>query len=428
MLINHVRLKEIFLSTGLLLLSAGLLLSGCGLMNTLLPLKLTLSGESSLLIGFISAVYFVGMLIGSLKTSVLIKSIGYVKSYTTLAAIIAIATTLPSMKENLYLWFICRFIQGFCLAGLYIVIESWILCSCSENNRGKTLGIYSIVLFLSYALGQFFLTENTIDTFIPFCTATILIVSSIIPLSIFPVTPPILEEHANIKIKKVYDASPAGFLGCIVSGCLISTIFSIFPIYIEEVVNDTQQISIILALTFLSGVVVQYPLGVLSDKLSRQKIQIVLNTMFTAFLAVFIFLEYKEVVNFYTLLVISVMIGTFSFSIYPITMNLVCDNIKKSEVIQATEVMMIAYGFGSIIGPIYSSFSMEALGFLGYPASYLTLTLFLAIFTISVHRKSTREKQIPIEEISTPLVPYTSITIDSMECSSESKTKHNKVD
>ena len=144
-MLNYEKFREIFLSIGLLLLSTAFLIAGSGLMNTLVSLKFKMTGHSSLLIGGISAMYFSGLLLGSLKISALIKVVGHVKSFTTLASIMAIAIILPGMNDNIFIFFTCRFVQGICIAGLYVIIESWIICSSSENNRGKILAMYMIV-------------------------------------------------------------------------------------------------------------------------------------------------------------------------------------------------------------------------------------------------------------------------------------------
>ncbi len=427
-MISCDRFKGVFLSIGLLLLSTGFLVAGCALMNTLISLKLKYDGKSSLLIGITAAIYFTGMLVGSLKVSRLIKLVGYVKSFTTLASVMAITTIIPGMDTNIYVLFFCRFIQGFCLAGLYVIIESWILCASSEGTRGKTLSIYMVVIYGAYSLGQFFLVENTINTIIPFCISTVLVTASIIPLSSFPVTPPLLEEHDMIELKKIYNASPSGFIGCLISGIFISAIFSIFPLYIKEIVDSTELVAVVFAITFLAGMLIQYPLGVLSDKMDRQKIQIAINATFSILLAVFAFLEYHRLINFHLLIVITIIIGMFSFAVYPISINLVCDNLKKSEIIRGAEGVSIAYGIGSIIGPVYNSFFIKTIGSYGYPVAYLMLTTFLSLLTIFLHRKSKREKQIPIEEIITPFVPYSRIEPEVTQSNPGEEITYNKLD
>ncbi|WPX95904.1 MFS transporter [Candidatus Bandiella euplotis] len=387
---SHSKVREFFLSIGLLLLSTGFLAAGFGLMNTVLSLKLKLAGGSSMLIGFVAAVNFAGIFVGSLRASAFIKIVGYVNSFSVFAAIMAVTTMLPGVHENIYTLFSCRFIQGFCLAGLYIIIESWILCSMSEVFRGRALAMYMIVSYAGYSLGQAFLSEEIINSIVPFCISSMLVISTIIPLTAFPVKPPVFSQHATIKIKTVYMASPAGFIGCVISGMMISSIYSMFPIYVEEVVHNAEQVAIIVAVALLvGGVLAQYSLGALSDKIDRRKMQVGLSFIFGCLLALFILLEYKSLIDFYVLVGIGAIIGIFSLTTFPISMNLVCDSLEKSEIIRGVECLAIAYAFGSIMGPIYVSYFMKILGSYGFMASYMLLSLLTSIITILLrdHKK-----------------------------------------
>ena len=152
--------------------------------------------------------------------------------------------------------------------------------------------------------------------------------------------------------------------------------------HVEEIADNIQFIAFAMATTFLSGVLMQYPLGNFSDKMDRRKVQIMLNITYSIFLLIFAILEYFKLVNYYVLIFIVIIIGIFSFTIYPVSMNLVCDNLKRSEIIRGTEGLTISFGVGSIIGPIYSSFSIKLFGFYGYPISYVILTIFLSCFSV----------------------------------------------
>ena len=104
-----------------------------------------------------------------------------------------------------------------------------------------------------------------------------------------------------------------------------------------------------------------------------------------------------------------------------------CSMKKRSSgrwgIIRGTEGLTISFGVGSIIGPIYSSFSIKLFGFYGYPISYVILTIFLSCFSVFSLDKNKSKKQIPISEIITPLVPYNQIDFDSIQLNSKSKDK-----
>ena len=46
---------------------------------------------------------------------------------------------------------------GIATAGLYIVIESWILSTTTNKNRGSSLALYMVALYVAQAAGQWFL-------------------------------------------------------------------------------------------------------------------------------------------------------------------------------------------------------------------------------------------------------------------------------
>ncbi len=409
-----LKFKPFISSNALLLCSTGLLISGCGLVNTLISLYLKYSGDSVFTIGWIAAAYFAGLFLGSLKTSFLISHVGFVKSFSTLAAVLAISVLMPGMKYNIPLWFVCRFIQGFSLAGLYVVIESWILASANDEVRGRSLAIYMIVLYGTYALGQLVINSVTVISIIPFCIACILIVSSIIPISIFPVIPPVLEENEPTNIMKIYKSCPFGLIACFIAGMLISAIFSILPVYIESVVQDSSHISFAMALVFLSGMFIQYPLGIISDKIGRNRLLILLCLVFLIFFGILAVAQYYVSVTFSYLICIIIILGVFSFSLYPLSMNMICDNLKTKEILAATEVICIVYGLGSIFGPPYFALFMKYFESFGYLISNLSLVILLGIFAIFLMKKATKHKTIAIGEMITPLIPYNQFDIENI--------------
>jgi MFS family permease len=343
--------------------------------------------------------------------------VGYVKSFSTIAALMAISVLIPIISSNIILWSICRFIQGFCIASLFVIIESWVLSSYPDNIRGKALSHYMIVLYGSYAIGQLFFLNPTIDSSFLFCFTAILINASIIPLSSFPVTPPMVEEQGKISLKHAIRASAAGFLGCVVSGMLISTIIGILPVYAQEISHNSTNVAFAMFSVFIAGVLTQYPISYLADKFDRQKLQISLNLVFTLVLIIFMYLQYTNKIGVFLLPVVTAIVGIFSFSIYPLSTHLICENLKKSEIIKGIELVMISYGVGSIIGPLYIAYSMRIFGPMGFYIAYATLTGLLFISTIILHK--TKKKRdivsVPAEEITTPLIPFNSLDLKTIE-------------
>ena len=52
---------------------------------------------------------------------------------------------------------VLRFVDGMCLAGVYICLESWLSERAGVQARGLVLAAYMIALYAGQALGQFLL-------------------------------------------------------------------------------------------------------------------------------------------------------------------------------------------------------------------------------------------------------------------------------
>ena len=110
-----------------LFLTTFLVMCGSGLFNTLFSLHIKNNYGSSIAVGLLASFYFTGMLLGSLKISFFIRELGYVKSFIFVASLMTISVLSPIITSNMIVWSLCRLIQGFCVAGIFIIIESWIL-------------------------------------------------------------------------------------------------------------------------------------------------------------------------------------------------------------------------------------------------------------------------------------------------------------
>lgn len=364
-----------------LFLTTFLIMCGSGLFNTLFSLYIKNNQGSSMVVGLLASFYFTGMLLGSLKISFFIRGLGYIKSFISVASLMTISVLSPIITNDMIIWSFCRLLQGFCVAGIFIIIESWILSIYSYKARGKALSYYMIVLYSSYAVGQLFFIHSDMDSNFLFCIAAILINVSIISLSVLDLTPPAMHEQVSNTSQK-FVKSTQGLLDCIISGIFISTIIGMLPIYAQEISQSNKHIAFVMISVFVAGVLIQYPIGCLSDKFSKKKIQFFLNVSFTFFLAIFIYLQYNNNISISMLPIVSAIMGIFSFSIYPLSTNLICEDMKQNEIINGIELVMISYGVGSIVGPIYIAYCMWFFGTTGYFIGYIVLTILLVLNTM----------------------------------------------
>ena len=91
-----------------LLLSTVIFLMGNGLVGTLIPLRATIEGFSSISIGAMGAWYFAGFVAGCYAGPRLLSRVGHIRSFAVASALIAASIMMMPMWTTQASWFVLR--------------------------------------------------------------------------------------------------------------------------------------------------------------------------------------------------------------------------------------------------------------------------------------------------------------------------------
>ena len=120
-----------------LFVGVGFIMLGNGLQGTLLGLRATLEGFSTLATGVMMSGYFIGIFIGSMLAPRLVSRVGHIRVFGALASAASIAILVHSILIHPATWFVMRLVTGISYAGLFVVSESWLNDRASNETRGK---------------------------------------------------------------------------------------------------------------------------------------------------------------------------------------------------------------------------------------------------------------------------------------------------
>src|SRR5690606_19541641 len=112
---------------------------------------------------------------GSLITPVLIGRVGHIRVFAAFASVASTVFLLFAIFVDPVAWFVMRVLTGTCLAGLYVVAESWLNHAATNETRGKILSIYMIVAYAAYGLGQLLLNVANPGGFVLFILVSALV-------------------------------------------------------------------------------------------------------------------------------------------------------------------------------------------------------------------------------------------------------------
>lgn len=376
-----------------------ILMVGNGFLLTLIPVRAGLEGFSPEIAGYLASAYFAGILIGAIQINKVIMGVGHIRAFAFFASIISALTLIQGMWVNEWGWIGLRFIYGLCTAGIFITIESWLLVKSTINMRGVALSVYMTVYYAAQSTGQLFLDFFDPKSLFPFCFAVILASIAVLPLSITKTKAPIVEEHSVMSLRKLLKVSPLAMIGALFAGLILGPIYGLLPVYAQNVDYSTSQIAWIMGAIIFGGLVFQWPIGAVSDKIDRRKV-LCGAAIFTGGVALVIALMPR--MEFLPFLILTTVLGGFCFVLYPLSISHACDQVEPHDIIAATGGILLAYGIGSIIGPIIASYGIRIIG---DDAFFIFLAIVgFGLAAIAIARMLIADK-VPLDE----KVPYANV-------------------
>lgn len=362
-----------------LLVAAGILLAGNGLQGTLITLRGTAEGFSPLDIGLIGAGYSTGFLLACIYAPRLLQSVGHIRTFAALAALSAVCSLLMVMAIDNWLWVAFRFIMGFCFSGLFTTIESWINSKAEKQNRARVLSFYRIIDLVAVTSSQFLIPAFGVMSFAIFSVAAMLYCLSLVPISLSDKSKPKPPENFKFDLKAIWSISPLACFGCFTIGLTNSAFRMVGPLYAQDVGFDETGIALFMSIGIAGGILLQYPLGWLSDRYNRRlSLMIATCGAIAAGMSLSAFGGASQTAS---------MIGIFAFGafampLYALSAAHANDQAKDDQYVLVAAGLMFFFSAGAIGGPFFAALFAEKFG---APSMFIYTSIvhgMLVVFTI----------------------------------------------
>ncbi|MGB5487226.1 MAG: MFS transporter, partial [Lysobacterales bacterium] len=214
-----------------LLFGTAILLTGQGLQGTLIPVRATLEDFSTISIGLIGATYYLGFTYGCWKGAVLLRRVGHVQVFAAMTAVASATPLLHGLWVNPWVWGSLRFVSGFCFAVLYLVIESWLNESSTNENRGSVFSAYILINMTVLGVGQQMLLFSDPINLNLFALTSVLVSLAAVPVVFSTSEKPQPIENARLDFRYLYKNSTVGMLGSLVCGLANGSFWSLAPVF-----------------------------------------------------------------------------------------------------------------------------------------------------------------------------------------------------
>jgi MFS family permease len=360
-----------------LLLGMGILMLGAGLQSTLLGVRATSEGFPTLVTGIVMSCYYVGYLVGTRLAPQLLRRVGPVRVFATLAALASVAVLVHGAWVQPVPWALMRLLSGICFAGIYVVAESWLNHRASSTNRGQLLAIYMLVLYVGLGGAQFLLVLSSPQTTEPFMLVSALISAAMVPIvaSAQEVARPPVPQR--VRFRDLYRNSPLGVVAVAVSGMISSIIFSMGPVYARLSGFGTRGVAEFMGVSILAAVLTQYPIGRLSDRIDRRTVIASMCLLATLVAAA---IEVSGPLPRLAFLALAALFSGAALTLYSLSVSHVNDKLDPSQMVAASSALLLINGTAAAFGPVIAGGLMTAFTARAYFAILGTLTAALTLF------------------------------------------------
>ena len=341
-----------------LLLGMLLLQVGNGLQGTLLAVRGDIEGFSPGMLSLIMSGYFVGFLGGSRVTPWMIRRVGHVRVFAALASFISAIFILYAILPNPIAWILLRVAVGFCFCGVYVVAESWLNDIATNETRGQALSSYLIVQMAGIIAAQSFVNFADPSGYELFIIISVLVSISFAPILLSVSPAPAFQRTKPMSLKALYRVSPLGCVGMFLLGSLFAALFGMSAVYATQKGLSLSDLSIFVATIYIGGLILQYPIGYISDRMDRR----LLISGITGGGAAMIAIGSQFTGDFGVILILAFLMGGISNPLYSLLIAYTNDYLEHDDMTAASGGLLFLNGVGAIIGPLIVGLMMDRFG------------------------------------------------------------------
>jgi MFS family permease len=339
---------RLMISFAALFLSVVLLQLGSGGIAPLDAISGLDVGFSRAEVGLLGSAHFLGFFIGCWWAPRVMGKVGHSRAFAAFTAAGTIGILAHMLVIDPYAWALMRVASGFCIAGCFTIIESWLQAKVTNETRGRTMAVYRIVDIGASLVAQLLIGVLEPASYVSYNLLALICCAALLPLVLTTAKQPEMPEAPRLRPGLAWRRSPLAAAGVVVSGITTAAFRMVGPIYGVEVGLTTDQIALFLASFVAGGALAQYPTGWIADKFDRRWVLIWMSVAGIAACAITVGLSTAGSV---AVMLSAAVFGFATFPIYSVSAAHAHDYAETDERVELSAALMFLYAVGAIASP-----------------------------------------------------------------------------
>ncbi len=241
-----------------------------GFQGNLLGVRSVIEEFNFIATGAMMSGYFIGYFVGANTIPTMVSKVGHIRVFAAFASMASLSILIHAVFVNPIIWTLGRFLTGYSIVAIFIVMESWLNDRATNRTRGQLLSIYMFLTFTSLAVGPLLLNFSSPDKYEPFILVSLLLSLALVPILLTKRKAPKFKKLGYLKIKDLYKISPLGSISMLCNGFIHSALFTLLAVYAALMNFTIFEISLLIFLIVFAGGLFQLPIGYFSDRTDRR--------------------------------------------------------------------------------------------------------------------------------------------------------------
>jgi MFS family permease len=362
--------------------AATTLLQGAnGLLQALMPLRMQADGLSVSSIGIVAATYGLGFSAGCFLAPAFIRHVGHIRAFASLAAVATVVVLAMTQAHSTLAWALLRGLTGVTFACIFTVTDGWISARAVSSHRGRILSIYMICTKVALMISPLGIGLGSIQA-----DGLFMLVSAILALSLLPISATTTEEppaprSVRIGVRSLLAAAPSAVVGSFAVGLVNGPVIAITPVFGVSIGLSQEKAAALLFALQAGSLVMQWPLGWLSDRMDRRYVIAGLAAG-TCLVSLLIILASAQGAQMLVLLAFAAW-GGLALCIYSFCVAHACDIADPGQIVSTVGSLLFSWAVGVTIGPLFGAVAMDLMGPQGLFIYATAVSFAFAVFIVS---------------------------------------------
>jgi MFS family permease len=235
--------------------------------------------------------------------------------------------------------------------------------------------------------------------FMLFVIPSVLVSLAFAPILLSVAPAPVFDTTKAMSLAQLFHSSPLGCVGMFLLGGVFSALFGMASVWGTLAGLSVLEISLFVSAIFAGGLVLQYPIGWISDRMDRRRLIAAIAALCT--LAALVPVLSDPGLN--GLLAVGFLIGGITNPLYALLLAHTGDFLEREDMAAASGGLLFVNGLGAVSGPLVTGWLMERMGPDGF---FVVIAVLVGLVAAYAAWRMTRRPAPPVEETA----PFTAVT------------------